>query len=243
MDSSRVIAASIAHEIRTPLATLRSQAQILSEHLPELIENYIKENNEEEKKISVSILQNLSALTDSMEAGTKSINNSIDSLLTFVSYEFLDDKDFHFFSVTESINEAINRTEASNIEMSYKNNNDFIIYASKEFLTCVFVNLIKNAIESITLKKSGAIYINIECKKEENFIQIIDTGTGIKNSILPHIFDRFFTTKKRGKNIGIGLAFSKSVIESFGGSIRCNSLYGKHTTFTLFFQPIGQKRL
>lgn len=246
MDSSRVIAASIAHEIRTPLATLRAQAQILSSYLPELIENYVENNTNGEGKISKEMLHNLSLTTSSMQTEAKSINNSVDSLLTFVSYEFLDEKDFHFFSVTECINEAIDRTKekGSNIKISHnKDNIDFIAYASKEFLTFVFVNLIKNATEAIEPRKNGNINIEVNNNEEENYIKITDTGTGIKESVLPHIFDRFFTTKKRGKNIGVGLAFSKSVVESFGGDIYCDSEHGEGTTFTISFQPIGQNKL
>jgi signal transduction histidine kinase len=57
---------------------------------------------------------------------------------------------------------------------------------------------------------------------------------------LPKVFDPFFTTKKSGGS-GIGLAFCHRVMTSFGGFIRCESVSGKFTTFTLEF-PVLQNR-
>lgn len=68
----------------------------------------------------------------------------------------------------------------------------------------------------------------------------MDTGKGISKDILPHVFDRFFTRTQHGA--GVGLAFCKMVMHSFGGDIRCQSEEGKHTLFSLSFpQPLNKE--
>jgi signal transduction histidine kinase len=70
-------------------------------------------------------------------------------------------------------------------------------------------------------------------------LQVIDTGPGIPERLLPRIFEPFFTTKgtaKRGetKGTGLGLAICKEIIEHHHGRIEVDSVQGKGTTFTIF---------
>nr|WP_231879297.1 ATP-binding protein [Collimonas arenae] len=64
-----------------------------------------------------------------------------------------------------------------------------------------------------------------------------DTGAGIPQEALPNIFDGFFTTKNSG-GTGVGLTFCHRVMVSFGGRIRCDSVAGQYTTFTLEFPRV-----
>ncbi len=246
MDNSRMIASSIAHEMRTPLATLGAQSQILAEYLPELVENYKKTTSPENRNIPENILSELTGVTKSMKVETRSINDGIDHLLAVTSYEYLDKSDFHEFSVKNCVEEAVIRTNSKQT-MLYTSKvhvyGDFMVYASREFLTFVLINLIKNAYDSIQKNGSGHVNIYIYSDKDSNRIEVTDTGTGIDKEVLPHIFDKFFTTKRRGKNSGIGLAFCRSVMTAFGGSITCQSVVGSHTTFQLFFKNPTQNKV
>jgi signal transduction histidine kinase len=113
---------------------------------------------------------------------------------------------------------------------------DFIVLASKEFLIFVFINLINNSLDALTKTDFGSIKITIISDGTGNRVELLDDGEGIGSDVLPHIFDRFFTTKSRGINSGVGLAFCRNVMESFGGSIVCESVQGKYTLFTLHFK-------
>jgi signal transduction histidine kinase len=64
---------------------------------------------------------------------------------------------------------------------------------------------------------------------------VTDTGSGIPQQALPHIFAPFFSTKRTSGGAGMGLTFCKRVMEAFGGSIRCESAEGEYTTFALEF--------
>ena len=62
-------------------------------------------------------------------------------------------------------------------------------------------------------------------------IEISDTGTGIPEDVLPHIFDHFFTTKEEGKGTGLGLSMVYGIVENHGGNIFARSRPGKGTSF------------
>jgi signal transduction histidine kinase len=97
----------------------------------------------------------------------------------------------------------------------------------------VLFNLLKNAYHAIRIAGKGDINISLIKGKTSNFLQFTDTATGIERNVLPHIFDDFFTTKPGGGGAGIGLAFCKRTINSFGGDIRCESIENAYTTFYL----------
>jgi two-component system, CAI-1 autoinducer sensor kinase/phosphatase CqsS len=113
---------------------------------------------------------------------------------------------------------------------------DFIVLASKEFLIFVLINLMNNSLDALKNTDLGCIKISIISDEKGNRVEFLDDGEGIHSDVLPHIFDRFFTTKNRGVNSGVGLAFCRNVMESFGGTITCESKQGDYTLFTLSFK-------
>jgi signal transduction histidine kinase len=103
----------------------------------------------------------------------------------------------------------------------------------------VLLNLLINARQAM-LGKGGSLTVKAAPCEEGIKIQVIDTGPGIPEKLLPKIFQPFFTTKgtaKRGetKGTGLGLAICKQVVERHGGTIEVASEVGKGTTFTIVF--------
>ena len=96
----------------------------------------------------------------------------------------------------------------------------------------VFLNLYLNAIES--MKNGGDLNVWLLKNEEKNGIEIRiqDTGTGISQEDLTHIFDPYFTTKASGT--GLGLAIVHNIIEAHGGEIKVDSLLEQGTIITLF---------
>jgi len=99
----------------------------------------------------------------------------------------------------------------------------------------VVSNIIFNAIEA--MPKGGKIVIRTFRRKEEVFIRISDTGTGMTEEVMRKVFEPFFTTKPFS-NTGLGLSMSYGIIKRFGGEIDVESSIGKGTTFTISL-PIG----
>lgn len=235
------VASSIAHELRTPLATLRNSAKNIKRCLPPLIETYkqAKEENFPVKPISFHAFSALEKTTDFMESETEAANTFIDMLLMNVN-PTLDEK-IETFSISECVNETLSRypftaEQKKKQIVCFKNHNDFLIRGKKELIVHVLFNLIKNALFYIAKASKGKIEIWLELGDVYNKLFFQDTGTGIPNEILPYIFDRFFTRTRHGA--GIGLAFCKMVTESVNGKITCESAYGDYTKFILNFPKV-----
>jgi two-component system sensor histidine kinase HydH len=103
--------------------------------------------------------------------------------------------------------------------------NEFLIECDSDMLKQVFVNILKNSIEAITV--NGLIEIKIS--KIDAFIEIsiIDNGAGISKENLSKIFNLYFTTKSNGT--GLGLAIVYKIVEDHNGRIRIESKIGEGT--------------
>jgi two-component system CAI-1 autoinducer sensor kinase/phosphatase CqsS len=103
-------------------------------------------------------------------------------------------------------------------------------------LVHVLFNLLKNALYHVAEAGKGEIFVWTEPNAVgENRLYFMDTGTGIHPSVLPRIFDRFYSSMSRGRGSGIGLSFCRMVMDGFGGSIECESVHGEFTRFILSF--------
>ncbi len=109
------------------------------------------------------------------------------------------------------------------------------IYADKSLTMQVLINLMKNAMESMSNFKEGKD-IRIEVGKEGNRyvnINISDSGCGIAPEDIEQIFVPFFSTKKGGS--GIGLSISQQIMQKQKGNIMVRSSPGRGSVFTLNF--------
>ena len=93
-------------------------------------------------------------------------------------------------------------------------------------------NILKNCIEH---SGSGSrVYLSMRDTTVFKELTIRDTGDGIPEEDLPHIFERFYRAKNaRKESVGIGLSLASSIVEAGGGKIMVNSVRGEGTTFTI----------
>lgn len=96
----------------------------------------------------------------------------------------------------------------------------------------VLLNLLNNAFDAVHEYEQK--WVKIEVKEENNWIQIsiVDSGTGIPESMRDKILQPFFTTKEPGKGTGLGLSISKGIIESHGGTLTIDT-QNPHTSFVM----------
>ena len=104
----------------------------------------------------------------------------------------------------------------------------------------VVLNLIRNAIEAMNDLPSANRILTISTKRANDavIVEIMDAGPGISQEILPKLFHPFFTTKKEG--MGLGLAISQSIIESFHGTISAHNSLEQGAIFS-FSLPIRNR--
>ncbi|PKN51276.1 MAG: hypothetical protein CVU55_12650 [Deltaproteobacteria bacterium HGW-Deltaproteobacteria-13] len=209
------LAAGVAHEIRNPLNAISMATQRLKRDFipadPQKAEDF----------------QNLSGI---IRDEIKRLNGIIEEFLNFSKSRRLD---FCNFSITEVLQKIVNliREEASTrgitIETTWRQS-PALISMDINKLQQAFINLIKNAMESIT--EEGRIFITVD-KEGKNYIvvKISDTGCGMTEEEIKKIFNPEYTTKEKGVGLGIPLAFE--IIRGHGGDIRVTSRKGKGTTF------------
>lgn len=243
VDSVRSIAASLAHEMRTPMATVKLHAQILSNYLPTLIEGYQQAVKHQliANKLDDKTVHAVSDIARQIEREMIRSNQAIDMLLALTTDLELDKRDYKPFSAHQSIQDSVSKffveSDAST-EVHIEVSDDFEIYGSETLFSFVVLNLLKNSQYAIKEKGSGEIFIFLR----SGIVQVQDTGIGISASVLPHIFENFYTTKSNRCHAGVGLAFCKRVVESFDGRISCRSEYSVGTTFTITFAQGAAKK-
>lgn len=119
------------------------------------------------------------------------------------------------------------------IRVREKVRNGLLINGDMRQIEEVFMNIILNACDA--MKDGGELSIGAGMEDSLIKIRIADTGCGIPSEDLPRIYNPFFTTKEPGKGTGLGLAVSHTIIKNHGGTIDCQSIVGKGTTFTITF--------
>ncbi|MBP7125508.1 HAMP domain-containing protein [Myxococcota bacterium] len=94
----------------------------------------------------------------------------------------------------------------------------------------VLVNLMVNALDAMPGGGRLRVRKGVSADGRTAWIEVADTGTGIRSEDLPHLFEPFFTTKE-GKGTGLGLSISWGIVTDHGGQIDVESHRGKGTTF------------
>ncbi len=239
--TASAIGANLAHELRTPLASIRGIARGVDNFMPALMDAYkkAKESGLEVQPLRDSQVDQLISALDTIGNEVDYSNTIIDMLLVNTADKPPTDLQAEQFSVRECVEEAINRYPFNNSGeralTSFEIENDFSLHAPRLLVIHILFNLIKNSLYYVQQAGEGRIVISANEIKNGKQIVVHDNGAGIPQHIQPHIFERFFTTTITGQGAGIGLSFCKMVMDSIGGAIDCESTPGDHTTFTLTF--------
>ncbi|GAA4860391.1 hypothetical protein GCM10023310_44580 [Paenibacillus vulneris] len=208
---------NVAHELKTPLATITAGIQVL----------YLDENP------SLSDYQETLMIT---ERNVKRLLNIVDDLLRLGDEK----KMFYFEPVVlrelfDSIfTELKPQLEEKKIEIKIICKLETIC-AIQGLLYRAFFNLVENAIKYNTY--GGKIVITAESEKGLGLIKIADTGSGIPSSELSHIFEPFYRVNKsrsrRTGGAGLGLSIVSTIVEKHGWRIKVDSTMSKGSTFTI----------
>lgn len=208
----------ISHQIKTPITSILIMLDnILSdENMPEDIKkNFIKDIKRE--------IINIKFLVESILKLSKIDSNSI----KFIKKEVF---------IKDIINEAVKNvsmlSELKNIEIIVSGDDSIKTICDLKWQVEAITNILKNCIEHSY--ENRKIYINYNQNNMYTELKIEDNGTGIDAKDLPHIFERFYKGKNSSSDsVGIGLALSKSIIESNNGYIQVDSELNKGTTFII----------
>jgi signal transduction histidine kinase len=143
-------------------------------------------------------------------------------------------------SVLETLNSALAllKTLTQGVEIGFRSTNDAVVLANPGDLVQVWVNLIKNACESLSGVDviNRKIFIEIIEGGPDYLVKISDNGPGIEEILLPRVFEPNLTTKVKGLSFGLGLGLStvKKIVTGYKGSVEVKSKPGE-TIFTVQF--------
>lgn len=201
------ISSRIAHDIRNPLSVIKNNLELFK-----LKNKTLEDNNKE--------------IFERIERAILRITHQIDDVLDHVRPKPLVLSEV---KISEIIQLAMEGTAIPDGIIVNNSGDDFTFTCDVEKIEIVFINLFLNAIQAM----KGMGKIDIVCKNGEDsvVIEVLDTGPGIPDELLPKIFDPLVTTKQTGT--GLGLSSCKSIIEKHGGKIEVQSQLGKGTTFII----------
>lgn len=146
---------------------------------------------------------------------------------------------------TDCIEEDRPELEQKHISISLENRllEEEEVYADREQLKRVTMNILGNAVKYLS-KESGHIRITISDEGRYIRTEISDTGAGIAEADLPHVFERFYrgdSSRNSGKGgSGLGLAIVKQIVEDHGGTIGAVSREGEGTTISFTLLKVRQ---
>lgn len=208
------LSASVTHQLKNDISVIKGAYYLLNEI-------------ESENEIDISeIREVLFELNQSI----KDAENTVYNLLQFNN----NGDDLSSVNIVSVIEQMLviekNNLYKSNIKVNKYYENDEMYFISRENpLKFIFSNLIRNAIDA--MKSGGELTLKVFKHNEFIHISVIDTGEGIHENTLKHIFNPFFTTKENGS--GIGLWIVKEQVQKLNGHIYCESKINKGAKFSI----------
>ena len=203
------MARQVAHEIKNPLTPMKLSVQ-------QLVASY-----EEKSPKFDSIFSKVTSILLNQIEILKNIASEFSNFARMPLYQI---EEINLNSVIRS---ALDLFLESRISISFDENLSISIKGDKQQLTRIFVNLIRNSIES------GATIIKIEESINSDFVEILvkDNGKGIEENIASKIFDESFSTKSSG--MGLGLYMAKNYLNNLKGDILIKETSENGTTFKI----------
>ena len=217
MASLGQLVAGVAHEINTPVASIKSNNAIAAKLLGSIEDTELKEM--------------LTELNNIDKEAVSRISNIVTSLKKFVR---LDEAELQEADINKELDLTLEliRHETKNRIKIIKNYGEIpVIRCFPNMLNQVFTNILINACQAI--EGEGTITITTEFKDKNLIVKIKDSGCGIPEEQLNKIFSAGFTTKGAGIGTGLGLAICSKIIEKHNGKIIVNSEVGKGSEFII----------
>ena len=214
----------VAHELRTPLATLQSHLEAMIDGIWPADEERLKSCHEEIIRISKMV-------------------GDLEKLTKYENEKLVLDKEF--FNISELCKRLIQNFESQFVSKNIKlefSGGDCEIYADRDKISQVIVNLLSNAYK---YTPEGGL-VEVVVKPERNFVglSVKDNGHGIPEKDLPYIFERFYRSDKSRNRLtggsGIGLTISRAIVLAHEGTIEVESTEAVGTLFTVVL-PAKQK--
>lgn len=217
----------VAHELRSPLVSIRQINTVLLEGLA----GPLKEKQQE-----------------FIDRGVRKIDGLLDLINDLLNVARLEAGGYVESQVPTDIGEVIEQTVSlmdprareQRITLHYRCEDLKPVQANPKTIEQVFTNLISNAINYSP--NGGGVSVTACCRGENLEIKVADNGVGIPSDELPKIFDKFYRVKhsqtRQVTGTGLGLSIVKGIVEAHRGTIEVDSELGRGTTFRILLPVV-----
>ncbi|MBX3424203.1 MAG: HAMP domain-containing protein [Pirellulales bacterium] len=226
----RSFLANAAHELRTPIAAIRSSIEVAlgadrsKDDYRHLLEELIEETASLETLVNQVLL--LSEATGALERDVR--GEAPLSSIVAKSVEM-----FHGVAEQKGVRLAASIAEG------------IVVPGDKQHLRQVVNNLVDNAVKYCRIGEEVIVSLADDPARRAVVLEVRDTGPGIVADDVPRVFERFFRgdrarQRNETRGTGLGLSICQTIVEAHGGTIRCDSREGAGATFTVSL-PSGQR--
>ena len=195
--------------------------------------------------------QNLGKVLEAVDRGQELVQG----ILCFSRREHYHLEQICLKEVLESAIKLLQSTLPASVELSVSINiKDLLLEGNRTHLQQVFINIIRNAADSLGEKGKIVVQVSVESDVEGLkllrpglpypayfVVNIADNGSGMSEETLRHLFEPFFTTKDVGKGTGLGLATARSIVRDHRGEMVVKSVPNKGSTFIVLL-PVSMGR-
>lgn len=222
-DSQRNFLAEAAHELRTPLASLLGNADLLARY----------GGDPERRAIAL----------DAIRAEGRRTSRLLSDLLLSVQADAgwrLELRPTSLAEVLQSV--VVNAMPlADGVTLKFATPAPITVLGDPDRLQQVFANLVENALRHTPA--GGSVECRVTCdvirRPPYVAVSVSDTGEGIPRDALPYIFDRFYRAPGQSRGNGLGLSIARWIVEQHGGRIEVESVVGKGSRFSVWL-PVGR---
>ena len=223
MSAMRKFVAAVSHELKTPIT-------VISSYTETVLNSYL-----DDKAMTANLLKIVY-----QEAGK--MTELVQNLLDISRYEMktMPRKEENF-SIDDMINSLVQtfklQAEKKELDLKYTRMTDIPEFkGSRSDIERAVKNIISNSIKYTS--RGDKIQIFAGRLRNDIYIKVEDTGWGIPESKLGHLFERFYRVEEEARSrdkggTGLGLSIAKEIIESYGGNIKIESEYTKYTRVTI----------
>ncbi len=216
LDRQRKFNADAAHELRTPLTVMKTGIETTLE-----------------KKVSAEEYRSI--LSDALAEVNSLISISNDLLFLAKQTGGLA-KNFEKVELSRLVKkeESLMRpyAEEKEVELKTEAEGEVFVNGNANDLLRLLSNLAKNAVDYN--RRGGLVEIKLSRHGKQAALSVSDTGVGISEKDLPHIFDRFYRRAGQEGGSGLGLAIAKEIVQAHGGQIKAESRIGEGSVFTVY---------
>lgn len=216
------MAASVAHQVGTPL---------------NLISGYVQMIREDEGRES-RVTRRLEIVQEQIDKVTSIVRTLLDHARRPPAREPTD-----LVQLLRRVSDVSRpKLDAQGVRLELKVAEVPLVSADAVQLELALLNLVKNSLDA--MPDGGTTSITVAPTEAGDVrIEVADTGTGIAPDLLPHIFEPWVTTKEAGRGTGLGLSITRDVVVSLGGTISVHSDLGRGATFIVELPPMSKVAL